>query len=148
MRSRFITTEVGTLRNVRRGGAGWGGTSPACPVPALQAPSSSFSYTIFTYVFNQSTIESIRRCVQMRRHFKVLNFLPVYFKPVSFLLQSPRCFLITGRAALTIDHNVGGLKQEKFVLLRFWSPEEQNQDISNVSSFGGFEGRKRPVPPS
>lgn len=79
----------------------------------------------------------------MRRHFKVLNFLPVYFKPVSF-----RCFLITGRAALTIDHNVGGLKQEKFVLLQFWSPEEQNQGISNVSSFGGFEGRKRPVPPS
>lgn len=49
-------------------------------------------------------------------------------------------------AVVTMDYDVGGLKKEKFILSQFWSPEIQNQGVSNVSFFWGFKGRKYPPP--
>ena len=37
------------------------------------------------------------------------------------------------RAALTNDHELGGLKQQKFILLDFWKPEVQNQGVGRTS---------------
>ena len=41
---------------------------------------------------------------------------------------------------VTNDYRLGGLKQYKLIVLKFWRPEVHNQSVSRIGSSGGSDG--------
>lgn len=69
------------------------------------------------------------------------------------MTRSPDGFLIVARASRGGSYNLpqsgggGGLKQEKFILSRFWKPEVKNRGVGSRAVWGS-RGRKHLAPHS
>lgn len=48
--------------------------------------------------------------------------------------------VLVSRGRVTNDYRLGGLKQHKLIVLKFWRPEVHNQSVSRTGSSGGSDG--------
>lgn len=85
----------------------------------------------------------------------------LYHHSFNFLKTSAICYLFTVvapiswsgvyihplRATITNEHRFGSIKQQIFILLQFWKPKVQNEDVSRATE-GPGENPACPITPS